>query len=134
MKRKILSIVFVFILAASALAFSGCSKTDDKKATAGLEDTLITAGLEYTLIDDRTAYEVSAIGTATDANIVIPETYKGLPVKSIGYSAFSGCKIKSITIPNSVTSIGDSAFSGCTSLTSIEVESGNTVYPVRTIA
>ena len=56
--------------------------------------------------------------TGVEENIVIPSTYKGLPVTSIGYNAFNGCTgLTSISIPNSVTSIGDSAFDGCTSLT-----------------
>ena len=36
-----------------------------------------------------------------------------------------------ITIPNSVMSIGEGAFRGCTGLTSIVVESGNTMYDSR---
>ena len=40
-------------------------------------------------------------------------------------------KLPSVTIPNSVTSIRSSAFSGCSSLTSIVVEEGNTVYDSR---
>ena len=39
--------------------------------------------------------------------------------------------LTSITIPNSVTSIGNYAFNGCKGLTSIIVESGNTVYDSR---
>ena len=43
-------------------------------------------------------------------------------LKSIGMDAFTGCeKLKSITIPRSVTTIGDGAFSRCKSLTSIVI-------------
>ncbi len=52
-------------------------------------------------------------------------------VTTIGNNAFSYCTgLTSITIPASVTSIGRSAFYGC-GLSSIEVESGNTVYDSR---
>ena len=59
-------------------------------------------------------------------NIVIPSSYKGVPVTAIADNGFNvdtfiSSKIKSITIPNSVTSIGDSAFSGCTGLSSITI-------------
>ena len=37
----------------------------------------------------------------------------------------------SVTIGNSVTSIGDYAFRGCSGLTSIKVDSGNSVYDSR---
>ncbi|MDY4184962.1 MAG: leucine-rich repeat domain-containing protein, partial [Sodaliphilus sp.] len=39
--------------------------------------------------------------------------------------------LTSVTIPNSVTSIGNEAFSRCRGLTSIKVESGNSVYDSR---
>ena len=52
-------------------------------------------------------------------------------LKSIGQNAFVGCtSLTSITIPSSVTSIGPKAFN-LLDLTSIIVESGNTVYDSR---
>ena len=54
--------------------------------------------------------------------IVIPETYKGKLVTTIGDYAFWGCtSFKNIEISSSVTTIGDYAFWGCTSLESIEI-------------
>ena len=49
-----------------------------------------------------------------------------------GYSPFFNLtKLTSVTIGNSVTSIEDYAFSSCSSLTSIVVDKGNTVYDSR---
>ncbi len=81
-----------------------------------------TAGLNYQVNNDEITCSVTGIGTATDTDIVIPSTYEGKPVTSIGYRAFYGCRsLTSITIPDSVTSIGVSAFRGCSSLTSVTI-------------
>ena len=66
---------------------------------------------------------MTGVGSCIDTDIVIPSTYNGLPVTSIGYKAFINRKsLASIGIPDSVTSIGDWAFYLCTSLTSINFE------------
>ena len=55
-------------------------------------------------------------------NVAIPDTINGLPVTTIGASAFYSCtSLTSVTIPNSVASIGDSAFYYCTSLTNVTI-------------
>ena len=40
-------------------------------------------GLYYTLSDDGKSYRVSSLGTCTDAYVVVPSTYNGLPVTAI---------------------------------------------------
>ena len=108
--------------------------------------------LKFILNDDDQSYTVTGIGTCTDTDVFIPNTYEGLPVTSIGDRAFRECTgftsivipdsvtsigdmaferctgLTSIVIPDSVTSIGRSAFSGCTGLTSITVDEDNTSY------
>lgn len=90
-------------------------------------------GLDLTLSDNGEYYIVSGIGECTDTDIVIPSTHEGLPVTSIGASAFGGrSSLTSVTISDSVTSIGNSAFSYCTSLTSVTI--GNSVTSVGSSA
>ena len=49
-------------------------------------------------------------------------------VTRIGEKAFKNCNIKNISIPDSVVTIGNFAFDRCSSLTSINVASGNLNY------
>lgn len=115
-----------------------CTKCGEKYASEGLE-----------ISDHGTYCEVEGIGTCTDIDIIIPSTYNGKPVTSIGSYAFMSSKnIESITIPStvkiigahafsfskklkivtissSVTSIDTYAFSGCSSLTTVTFEKGS---------
>ena len=75
-----------------------------------------TAGLSYSLSQDGTFYSVTGKGTATTMDIVIPETYNGLPVQAIAPSAFNQSDITSIVIPKSCKNIYTSAFYGCDEL------------------
>ena len=60
--------------------------------------------------------------TSPGGPLAIPSTINGLPVTSIGNSAFFNCpRLTSVTIPNSVVSIGNSAFANCDGLTSVTI-------------
>lgn len=74
---------------------------------------------EYTVVDfDRSSNDV-----------VIPSTYKGLPVTSIGFQAFSGfSSMTSIVIPEGITAIGYRAFEDCSGLTSLILPYSATIF------
>jgi hypothetical protein len=82
--------------------------------------------------------------TGSGGSVVIPETISGMPVRSIGASAFANkvnvtgislpsnlvtisdaafynTRIYSVVVPNNVTSIGASAFSACANLNSVSL-------------
>ena len=67
--------------------------------------------LTFELNGDGTEYSVSDCNRYASDSLVIPNTYNGLPVTSIGSRTFDNCtNLSSITIPYGVTSIGESAF------------------------
>ncbi len=134
MKRKLVTLLLALCCTLGLGAFSACDSDKDSEASSGNssskqessanteQNKTPTKGLEYTLSADGTYYILSGIGTATDTDIVIPFTYKNLPVTSIGDDSFFACSsLTSITIPDGVTSIGEGAFS-CDSLTSVTFE------------
>ena len=121
MKKKILIGVIVGAVLAAAIIIGAVlllgEKLDENKNRE-------KGKLEFALNEDGESYSVVGLGTYSDTDVVIPDTYKRKPVTKIADKAFYGyeCeKITSITIPDTVTSIGGLAFTGCTSLTSIEI-------------
>lgn len=57
-----------------------------------------------------------------ESNIIIPETYREVPVSEIGSSAFKDCDtIKSVKLHNNIITIGDEAFSNCVFLENIQI-------------
>ncbi|MBR2901126.1 MAG: leucine-rich repeat domain-containing protein [Clostridia bacterium] len=80
-----------------------------------------TNGLVYEISPDGTYYTVTDYN-GTETEVMIPSTYKDLPVKEIGKNAFRDShNITSVEIPDSITAIGSFAFQDCWSLSSINI-------------
>ncbi len=105
---------------------------DNEDSSGGGEDSekeevKETEGLEYTLSENEKYYIVSGIGSATATDVVIPSTYKKLPVQEIGGYVFYNCRsLTSVVIPDSVTTIGNNAFRYCSNLKNVEIGDGVT--------
>lgn len=135
--RKVVAVEDNTIFHETGIALSGASKLDiitldirglvdaKRKALPHYEKFKI-GDLLYEAIGDSITVAVAGYMDENATEVVIPEriiygkyTYN---VRSIAASAFEGFeKLKSITIPNSITSIGDNAFSSCKNLTSITI-------------
>ncbi|MBQ8447949.1 MAG: leucine-rich repeat domain-containing protein [Clostridia bacterium] len=76
----------------------------------------------YSLNYEGTGYIVTAFNGEYTSHVDIPAEYCGLPVVSIGSSAFMNNEfIESVVIPDSVVSIGRGSFRGCHNLRNITV-------------
>jgi len=111
--------------ASSSLASSQSAVSSSQSSLAG------TPGLAYTLIAGTSNYSVTA-GTATNGNtnigIIIPSTYQGGAVTTIGNYAFFNCRdLTNLVLPEGLTTIGDSAFSNCYSLMDLALPGSLTV-------
>ena len=73
-----------------------------------------TRGLEYEKIEGKEEYRVTGEGSFSGNEIIVPATYKGLPVTEVGGFAFSDLNAQKIVLPESVQRIGSQAFSRCT--------------------
>ena len=108
MKRLVFLILVTALLAVS---LSGCDL---------LESLFKSEPFDFYLNEEGTGYWLGRIRDEEMTEIVIPDTYKGLPV--VGISGLQGWSdIVSVTLPETITDIDDYTFDGCTSLTSINI-------------
>ncbi len=114
--------VFIKQATISVLGHIYDNATDTDCNTCGqTREIKYSSGLEYSANSDGT-YTLVGMGTCTDTDILIPDTYNGKAVTAIDDYAFEEhTEILSVYIPNSVMSVGNHAFRGCTSLTSITI-------------
>ena len=134
MKKKIFVLLTtLFLCFTFTLGFAACNPSTDSNANpnggnAPQEETIeresiVSEGLEYKLLDDGT-YQVSKIGACRDIEIVIPSSYNGKAVTSIGDYAFAGnSRLTGVEIPETIKSIGVSAFSASKRLKNIYITS-----------
>ena len=122
------------IVVLTAVILTGCDTTDGLSGGSGSElpstgnnemgYTQVTGsqGLEFGYSYETGGYIVMGIGSCIDSNLVIPNTYKGLPVVAIDDAAFFNCNgIQSLTIPDGIVSIGADAFKNCSALQNITI-------------
>lgn len=110
----------------------GAAWTDAERLAALLrmgctvENGIVKSGTELTFSVSNSNATVTGGGSKSNV-IVIPSTYNGYPVTSIGNNAFkNNTNLTSVIIPDSVTSIGNNAFHGCTGLTDVTMGTGVT--------
>lgn len=76
-------------------------------------------GLSFVFTNNGKEVEVAGLGCA-EGDIVIPDTYRGMPITSIGAQAFRGkSKLTGVVMSNNIKSIGKGAFYNCTFLKSV---------------
>lgn len=99
---------------------------NDNVCTVCRYDAGGSKGLGWQLNDDDTytlkSYFNETTGTHFTGNeLVVPSTYNGLPVKSVGAEAFYRVSLSKVIINKGVTAIEDSAFYYCQALESVEL-------------
>lgn len=93
--------------------------------TDGLAFELSASGTEYYCMGWN--YDPSTDVSGTEIDLIIPATYEGLPVTAIKcgiYPFENDTRIKSVTVPGSVTTIYAQAFRNCTGLESLFICEG----------
>lgn len=98
-----------------------CGISDEPNATDDvIYSTSIFRDVVYGNLGDNVSWVVKKIGGNSD--VVIANTYRGLPVAIIGINAFAyDDNLRSVTLPNSLSLISLGAFAGCENLSSIVI-------------
>lgn len=80
------------------------------------EEKYASEGLIYTR--NRDYCDVS-LGSCDYSNVVIPDRYLGLPVRTVSGPPSDGTKYASVSLPDGLTTINVRAFKGCTAMSGI---------------
>ncbi len=82
-----------------------------------------TASKGEMLLDEADGGAVfNGVSEDFEGDLIIPDTFNGLPVTEIAENALSGnSKITAVSIPASVKAIGKNAFKGCSGISSVSI-------------
>lgn len=81
----------------------------------------VSVGLTFVKNDLGNGYVLVGRGDFSGNELVVPETYEGLPVLEIAEGAFENDTLTSVKVVGEITTIQKDAFKGCTELTSVEL-------------
>ena len=87
---------------------------------------LLKSPIIYSLNEDNESYGIYVQYNYKNKEkieeIIIEDTYEGLPVTNIGFRAFYNCyALTNVKIPSSINTIEEGAFNGCIALESITI-------------
>ncbi len=109
--KKVLSLILTFVFVIGL-----CAAVPVTANAASVDD------LKFELNEDGKSYSVSAKNTNIKGELVIPNTYNGLPVTTVAEEGFMFCSsLTSIIIPDSIEVIEDYGFYSCSSVDSLEL-------------
>lgn len=119
-KGKVKHLLIAAVLFAAIFALVGCG---DASSNNGPSNKKTETGPTFTLNDERDGYILTSYKLGDETDVVIPDTYEGLPVVEIGAHAFAtgSTKLTSVLIPSTVKRIGNSAFAYCEDLKSVVI-------------
>lgn len=92
----------------------------DWDTKTGATFTVTVAAATNTFYFDQTTGTITKY-VESDTVVVIPSKINGIPVETIGNTAFQNSAVTSVTIPDSVTAIYSGAFANCSQLTNISI-------------
>lgn len=105
MKKRNAAAVMALCMLLTAVPMNGTAQKTAVYASAA--DKLTYGELTYTVTDG--CVEITGCDTGA-ASVEIPSEIDGMPVTSIGNTAFYGCSLTAIVIPEGITRIGSGAF------------------------
>ena len=81
----------------------------------------------YSLLEDGSGIRIDRYYAGLAAEVTVPETLDGYPVREIGAGAFQECDLLvSIALPEGIDAIGEGAFRQCAALETVDLPDGLT--------